>query len=95
MIEPGAYATEFGKSATRANPLEVYETFRKDFMAGLMKLERGNPKATSEALFKVVDAEHPPLRLILGSTTLPQIRETYADRLATWDAWQAISNAAQ
>ena len=95
MIEPGAYATEFGKSATRANPLEVYETFRKDFMAGLTKLERGNPKATSEALFKVVDAEHPPLRLILGSTTLPQIRATYADRLATWDAWQAVSDAAQ
>ena len=66
MIEPGAYATDFGKSATRANPLEVYDTFRKEFMAGLMKLERGNPKATSEALLKVVDAEEPPLRLILG-----------------------------
>ncbi len=95
MIEPGAYATEFGKSATRANPLEVYDTFRKDFMAGLMKLERGNPQATSEALFKVVDAEQPPLRFILGSTTLPQIRSTYADRLAIWEAWQAVSDAAQ
>ncbi len=95
IIEPGAYATEFGKSATRADSLEVYDTFRKDFMAGLMKLERGNPQATSEALFKVVDAEQPPLRLILGSTTLPQIRATYADRLATWDAWQAVSDAAQ
>ena len=95
MIEPGAYATEFGKSATRANPLEVYDTFRKDFMAGLMKLERGNPQATSEALFKIVDAEQPPLRLILGSTTLSQIRSTYADRLAIWEAWQAVSDAAQ
>ncbi len=95
MIEPGAYATEFGKSATRADPLEVYDTFRRDFMAGFMKLERGNPKATTEALFRVVDAEQPPLRLILGNTTLPQIRATYADRLATWDAWQAVSNAAQ
>ncbi len=95
MIEPGAYATDFGKSATRAHPLEVYNTFRKEFMAGLMKLERGNPEATSEALFKVVDAEQPPLRLILGSTTLPQVRATYADRLATWDVWQAVSDAAQ
>ena len=95
MIEPGAYATEFGKSATRANPLDVYDAFRKDFMAGLMTLKRGNPHATPEALFKVVDAEQPPLRLILGNTTLPQIRSTYADRLATWNAWQAVSNAAQ
>jgi NAD(P)-dependent dehydrogenase (short-subunit alcohol dehydrogenase family) len=95
MIEPGAYATEFGKSAARANPLEVYDAFRRDFMAGLMKLERGNPKATSEALFKIVDTEQPPLRLILGSMTLPQVRATYAERLATWDAWQAVSEAAQ
>jgi NAD(P)-dependent dehydrogenase (short-subunit alcohol dehydrogenase family) len=95
MIEPGAYATEFGKSATRANPLEVYDAFRKDFMTGLMKLERGNPKATADALFKVVDAEQPPLRLILGSTALPDIRVAYADRLATWEAWQAVSDSAQ
>ena len=95
MIEPGAYATEFSKSAKRADPLAVYDTFRKDFMAGLMKLERGNPKATSDALFKVVDAEQPPLRLVLGNTSLPEIRVTYADRLATWAAWQAVSDAAQ
>ena len=95
MIEPGAYATEFGKSATRANPLEVYDAFRKDFVTGLMKLERGNPKATADALFKVVDAEQPPLHLILGSTDLPDIRAAYADRLATWEAWQAVSDSAQ
>lgn len=95
MIEPGAYATEFGKSAMRAKGMEVYDTFRKDFTAGLMKLERGNPKATAEAIFEVVDAEQPPLRLILGSTALPEIRSAYAERLATWDAWQAVSDAAQ
>ncbi|AXC15468.1 Dehydrogenases with different specificities (related to short-chain alcohol dehydrogenases) [Acidisarcina polymorpha] len=36
MIEPGAYATEFGKSATRADAMGVYDTFRNEFMAGLM-----------------------------------------------------------
>ncbi len=95
MIEPGAYATEFGKSATRANAMEVYDTFRREFMAGLMKLERGDPKATADALFKVVDAEQPPLRLILGNTALPAMRVAYADRLATWNAWQAVSDSAQ
>lgn len=50
MIEPGAYATEFGKSAARANTLEVYDTLRKEFIGTLMKLERGNPKATGEAI---------------------------------------------
>ena len=95
MIEPGAYATEFGKSATRANTLEIYDDLRKDFIGTLMKLERGNPKATGEAILKAVDAAEPPLRLILGSTALPEIRSTYADRLATWDAWKAVSDSAQ
>ena len=95
MIEPGAYATEFGKSATRANTMEVYDALRKEFIGSLMKLERGNPKATAEAVFQVVDSAESPLRLILGSTTLPEIRSTYADRLETWEAWQSISNEAQ
>ena len=95
IIEPGAYSTEFGKSATRADAMGAYDTFRKNFMTSFMKLERGNPKATAEAIFKVVDAEQPPLRLILGSTALPEIRSAYADRLATWNAWQAVSDAAQ
>jgi len=42
-----------------------------------------------------VDAEDPPLRFIFGSTGLPMVRATYADRLATWEAWEAVSNAAQ
>lgn len=95
LIEPGAYATEFGKSALRATGMEVYDTLRNEFMAKLMKLERGNPNATAQALFKIIDSPEPPLRLILGSTALPEIRDAYADRLATWEAWQSVSDAAQ
>ena len=95
LIEPGAYATDFGKSAIRANAMDVYADFRKQFMAGLANLERGDPRATPEAIFKVVDAEQPPLRVILGSTSLPMARAVYADRVATWEAWETVSNAAQ
>ncbi len=95
MIEPGAYATDFGKSAIRAEGMAIYGDFKQKLMAGLMKLERGNPEATADAVLEVVDAEQPPLRLILGSHALPQVRSVYADRLATWEAWEAVSNAAQ
>ena len=95
IIEPGAYATDFGKSAVRAKGMEVYDEFRKQVMAGLVSLERGDPHATSEAIFKVVDAEQPPLRLLLGSKSLPTTRAVYADRLSTWEAWEAVSDAAQ
>jgi NAD(P)-dependent dehydrogenase (short-subunit alcohol dehydrogenase family) len=95
LIEPGAYATDFGKSATRADAMEAYEGFRKLVMANLVSLQRGDPQATPEAILKVVDAENPPLRLALGSTLLPAARVVYADRIATWEAWETLSNAAQ
>ena len=45
----------------------------------------GNPTATSASLFKIVDAEQPPLRFFVGSEGLPVARTTYAERLAGGD----------
>ena len=33
--------------------------------------------------------------MILGNKNLPLARAAYANRLATWEAWEAVSNAAQ
>ncbi|QNR85814.1 SDR family NAD(P)-dependent oxidoreductase [Pedobacter riviphilus] len=97
IIEPGAYATEFGSQASLkfADGLDVYADFKAKFFEGLQQLERGNPEATPEAVFKIVDAEHPPLRFFLGSHNLPWIRTAYAERMATWEEWETVSNAAQ
>jgi len=64
-------------------------------MARLAGMERGDPNATAEAILKLVDANDPPLRLVLGSTILPGARALYADRIAAWEAWEEVSNAAQ
>lgn len=61
----------------------------------IVNMERGDPQATPDAILKVVDAENPPLRLAVGSTVLPTTRTVYADRIATWEAWENVSNAAQ
>jgi NAD(P)-dependent dehydrogenase (short-subunit alcohol dehydrogenase family) len=95
LVEPGAYATDFGKSAKIADVLEPYAGFRKQMMARLANLERGDPQATAEAVLKLVDAENPPLRLGLGTTILSRARAAYAERIATWEAWEEVSNAAQ
>ena len=58
-------------------------------------MERGDPNATPEAIFKIVDTENPPLRFFLGSQNLPWVRAAYAERLATWEAWESVSNSAQ
>lgn len=97
IIEPGAYATEFGSpdSLKFAKGLDVYADFKGRFVEGLKTMTQGDPNATPEAIFKIVDAEHPPLRFFLGSHNLPEVRAAYAERLKTWEAWAAVSNAAQ
>ncbi|MBO9673630.1 MAG: SDR family NAD(P)-dependent oxidoreductase [Sphingobacteriaceae bacterium] len=97
IIEPGAYATEFGSQASLkfAEGLDVYSGFKAKFFEGLQQMERGNPEATPEAIFKVVDTENPPLRLSLGSHNLAWVRTAYAERIASWEEWEAVSNAAQ
>jgi hypothetical protein len=41
-----------------------------------------------------VDTDNPPLRLGLGNTILPRARAAYAERLAAWEAWEGVMNAA-
>jgi len=97
IIEPGAYATEFGspESLKFAKGIDAYNDFKENFVKGLQTAERGNPNATPQALFKVVDSENPPLRFNLGSHNLPATKKAYEERLAVWEEWDAISSAAQ
>lgn len=97
LIEPGAYATGFaGESSLQAAPgMDVYAGLRTQIRARLGSQDRGDPQATVEAILSVVDAAQPPLRFALGATLLPMARDTYADRITTWEAWQAVSRAAQ
>lgn len=94
LVEPGAYATDFGKSAKIADGLEPYAEMREQLMTRLATMERGDPQATAEAILKLVDAENPPLRLGLGTTILSRARAAYAERMATWEAWEDVANAA-
>jgi NAD(P)-dependent dehydrogenase (short-subunit alcohol dehydrogenase family) len=97
LLEPAAYATEFGSPSSLkvAAGMDAYAGLREQVFAQLSTAERGDPRATAEAVLAVVDADDPPLRLLLGSTFLPVVRATYAERLATWAAWEDVSRAAQ
>ncbi len=97
LIEPGAYATEFGSQASLkiANGMEIYTAFKSDLFNTLKTMEQGDPAATPQALFKVIDSENPPLRFNLGSHNLELTRKTYAERLAEWEAWNDVSASAQ
>lgn len=96
IVEPGAYATDFlsGSSLKTAPTMEIYDGLRKALAESLTNDQRGNPSATWAAIEQVVDAENPPLRLILGNN-LPLVRQFYDGRMKTWEAWEHVSIAAQ
>ncbi|MHA4846183.1 SDR family NAD(P)-dependent oxidoreductase [Flavitalea antarctica] len=97
IIEPGAYATEFGsqESLKFAAGMEIYSDYKTKFFETLKDFERGDPHATPPALFQVVDTENPPLRFHLGSNNLPWVRAAYEERLALWEKWDDVSSSAQ
>lgn len=97
IIEPGAYATEFGsrESLKFAADLDIYTDLKAAFIGNISTRQKGDPAATPAALFRIVDAENPPLRLHLGSQNLPMVRAAYASRLEIWEAWDDISRSAQ
>jgi len=51
-------------------------------------------EATTAALLAVVDAEQPPLRLLLSSHALTLATQAYRDRLAVWDEWADVARSA-
>ena len=63
-------------------------------VVSLASMEDGDPEATTEAILKLVDTNDPPLRLGIGNSILPRARVAYAERLAEWEAWEEVSNAA-
>ncbi|MGY2004825.1 SDR family oxidoreductase [Blastococcus sp. SYSU DS1024] len=97
IIEPGAYATDWGgASAKHAAPNPAYDAFREK--AAEQRQARagnpGDPLATREAVLQLVDAKNPPLRVFFGDGPLAIATRDYESRLAEWRGWEPLSVAA-
>ena len=96
IVEPGGFATEWGTtSAHRAAQLPAYDEPRALLSSVRSANQPGDPQATASALFRIVDAEEPPLRVFFGEGGLPMVRREYAERIATWEAWNDVALEAQ
>ncbi|HEY3613242.1 MAG TPA: SDR family oxidoreductase [Gaiellales bacterium] len=95
LIEPGGYSTDWrGPSSQHSEELPAYAAVRErrnQAPAGTP----GDPTATRAAILKVVDADHPPLRIFFGAAPLGIATKEYESRLALWNEWKAVSLEAQ
>jgi NAD(P)-dependent dehydrogenase (short-subunit alcohol dehydrogenase family) len=95
ILEPGHFTTGFRAAVQSPPAIDVYNPMRQAIRASFKPEDFGDPAATAAALFKVVDAEAPPLRLVLGTTTIPKFKAVYQSRLRNWEQWESVSNEAQ
>ncbi|GFG52481.1 short-chain dehydrogenase/reductase [Mycolicibacterium agri] len=98
LIEPGGFSTDWaGPSAKRSQQLPDYNEAREEAeRARAQRVSKsGDPKASAQALMKVVDAENPPLRVFFGELPLTLAKADYENRLKTWEEWQPVAVLAQ
>ncbi|MEO3974098.1 SDR family NAD(P)-dependent oxidoreductase [Streptomyces sp. CAU 1734] len=97
IVEPGGYWTGlYTKGLTMTEPLEAYaglrERLAEQFAEGSVD---SLPELAAEAVMKLVAADEPPLRLLLGSMAYDLAFESSRQRMDTWAAWEETSRAAE
>lgn len=69
ITEPGAYASDFSgpSSLIIAEGMDAYAGLRQQVFEKGSQLEFGDPQPTVQAIFHIVEAEQPPLRVFQGT----------------------------
>jgi hypothetical protein len=92
LIEPGPYGTNWAGSARHTTPLPAYDPLRDALStSGLVFV---GPANTSRAILAVVDAENPPLRVLLGIGLREMVTADYQTRLEQWSTWADVATSA-
>lgn len=97
LVEPNGYTTDWaGQSAIQTNSMAEYEPVKEAFYKAVSTPGiTGNPEATTEAIFQLVDSANPPLRLLLGSFGYTMVKKVYEERLESFAQWKEVSDKAQ
>src|SRR5262249_24557014 len=97
MVEPGLFATNFNTSIQHAAQLPAYGPHRQQVLQVIDDAlgAPGDPTATGAALFEVVNATEPPLRVVFGPAALNLIKSVYEERLNTWAQWEHVTMSSQ
>ena len=96
IVEPGGYWTDLYTAMNYSKPLDAYDSLReeltKQYSEGSVD---SDPILAAEALMKLLQSDNPPRRLILGSVIFDLVRNTYHERIKTWEDWESVSRSAE
>ena len=97
LVEPGAFRTEFLSSESIRRSDERIEDYDQtaskniDHLANIAGKQGGDPERGAKAILAAVDAERPPLHLVLGSDAVRRTREKLNALSAEVDTWYPLS----
>ena len=97
ILEPGTFRTNWaGRSMVEADSIPAYDAvmgIRREQIHAENGSQRGDPTRAAQALLAVVESEHPPLRLPLGTDALTIIRQHVQQQLNDLDRWESLSRS--
>lgn len=95
IVEPGGYWTNLYTKMQFASVNEEYSHVREFLANQEYESKDSHPKKAAAALIKLVNAEKPPLRLMLGSQIFDAAIEHEQRKITTWKAWEDVSRSAE
>jgi NAD(P)-dependent dehydrogenase (short-subunit alcohol dehydrogenase family) len=96
VVEPGPFRTNWAgpsikQSATRIEDYAATAGARRSQTAERSGRQPGDPVRAAEAIIAAVQADHPPLRLVLGRPALDIARGKLVALKQDFDAWEATT----
>jgi NAD(P)-dependent dehydrogenase (short-subunit alcohol dehydrogenase family) len=99
VVAPGAFRTDFRGPESMKFSQTIIDDYkntvgesREGTAAGHHK-QVGDPARGAEAIIKAVEAEHPPVHLLIGGDALDQLREKLDEIRAETDAWEEVTRS--
>lgn len=98
IVEPGAFRTEFAGEANMrpARRLDAYRPVIEPietYLYGSSGQQPGDPHKAALAMIKVVESEHPPLRLMLGADAYGLWHRKQGEMAAELTRWRDLGEA--
>jgi NAD(P)-dependent dehydrogenase (short-subunit alcohol dehydrogenase family) len=92
IVEPGSFKTDFAsRSLVLIKPTPAYSPVHDALSRAWRDSPAGDPTKAAQAMIKVVEAENPPLRLVLGADALGMIRHKFNSVLTEQMQWKDVS----
>ncbi|TDC40686.1 SDR family NAD(P)-dependent oxidoreductase [Micromonospora sp. 15K316] len=98
LVEPGMFRTKITNNMLLAPESPAYQASSgglRQMVAGIAGKEPGDPAKAAAAILTVVDAENPPLRLVLGGDAVDALRAHHQALLADMVTWEAVSRSTE